>query len=397
MDIRKLDAFVRKYSVGGCFILLSILGGYISYGFLFGGIITLTENRKEVTSKTISLRGDSEFNERYLTHKLINIDYEEKITNESNKNKALRNVNGFLNDVKADCDFVKTDAGTWSYIKCANEKLHDNFYYKPSIEVSNNYAIHASDCDTNTYMMIDALTSVGVKAYAIFAPSHAFLGWKDSRGNIQYWETTTENNKGEKARLQDKFYTKTLGSAYYKPVDEPLLTDVYKTLISGLDGNTINLTELWKKNKDNSIISDWYYFDLASKGGLSREDSLEIESLLGSDIASNDKRQALVLYYLNVGDAEKAKKYFNSIDKSRCGDECYELGVKTNSWGYNMFKNLFTRYKDFYEKNKLHANVQDFWLGIITSFISFFIFLLGIKIIYNKAAEGKAASVMKKR
>ncbi|MEW5288562.1 hypothetical protein ABW286_05120 [Erwinia papayae] len=191
-------------------VLVCIFFAWIAYEIFFSSLLDSKRNESDFTDSYISsVAENATYNDSYLTHRLIKMDLNYGITTVPKQKKALGNVNQYLEDVSKKCPFDNSDKGVSGYVACANEQLHDNFYYTPGVDVSNNYAIHRSDCDTNSYLMIDALKMKGKEGYIVYSPGHAFLAWKDTFGNFNYWETTSGNNKGVLADLSDVFYTKT--------------------------------------------------------------------------------------------------------------------------------------------------------------------------------------------
>lgn len=354
--------------------LISIIPLVISFFILFSNFIQYEENKNDFYKRFVESKSVNSYDDELLTHKLIKIDYDNGITTKENKDKALYNVNLFLNSVSLNCK----QSNTYDYIKCANKQLRDNFYYKPSIEVSNNYAHHISDCDTNSYLMIDAMSLVGINGYVVYAPSHAFIGWIDDFGNPQYWETTSNNNTGKKADLNEKFYTKTFDNTYYRLMPIELTIDIYTVLISDIKNTKIDIESFFIKYKNNSIISDFYYYDLIEKNKISNLKAMEIESLIATDITSNEKYYVLAKHYLMNNNLEKGIAYFSKIDKSRCGFNCYKLGVELNIPQYKYLYYFYKEYIKSYERKGVDINAKIFFQGVFFFCLFLFFFLISL-------------------
>ncbi|HCL0868409.1 TPA: hypothetical protein N1Y87_004229 [Salmonella enterica subsp. enterica serovar Infantis] len=368
--------------------LITIVFLILSFFVLFSDLIQYENNKSDFYKRFVERSSINSFDGNLLTHELIKIDYDYGITTKENKDKALYNVNMFLNAVSLDCK----QSETYDYIKCANEKLRDNFYYKPSIEVSNNYANHISDCDTNSYLMIDALSLVGIKGFIVYAPSHAFIGWIDDFGNPKYWETTTNNNTGKEADLSESFYTKTFDRTYYKLMPTETAIDVYTVLISAIENAKVDVESFFMKNKDNSIISDFYYYDLSERNKISNLKSMEIESLIATDITSNDKYYALANYHLMNNNIEKGKWYFTKIDKGRCGSSCYKLGLELNIPQYEYFAYFYKKYSEFHKEKGMDVNVKIFFRGFfIFCFSLLFLLISLISVFFMKKVSCKSS------
>lgn len=312
----------------------------------------------------------SDFNSQYLTHRLVKMDLSYGITSPDNFRLALQNINRYLQNVNKTCPLQNTDTGKIEFITCANKVLHDNFYYTPSEEVSNNYAIHRSDCDTNTYLMMDALRLKGIQGYIVYAPGHAFLAWKDSIGNFRYHETTDQNNLGKPADLRSDFYTKTFEKSYYTPFDERVAETVYNALIYDKSKGRVNIDELYKSNQSNAFISDWYFYSKNKNNDISESDVKTILSLLQTDFTSTDKRLAVISYLINNNQKEQALVMLKNIPADKCSKDCFEYNVKLGRIFFVITKKVFFMYDNHLNRHSLSANLHNFIAAILIASIA---------------------------
>lgn len=345
-----------------------IFCAWIAFEIFFSSLLDSKSNERDFVKRYLSPEVTNvTFNDGYLTHRLIKMDLNYGITTVPIQQKALGNVNQFLEEVSNKCPWQDTDKGVFSYVACANERLHDIFYYTPSVDVSNNYAIHRSDCDTNTYLMMDALKMKGRYAYIIYAPGHAFLAWKDSFGNLNYWETTSGNNKGQLASLSDKLYDKAFERTYYTPVNDVKAEKIYNALIYTKSQVRVDIARLYNDNRDNAIISDWYFSARDEKKKITRDEAQLIISLLNTDFTSVDKKLAVVHYMMQHNQKENASVIFGTIPYEKCGRDCFVTGADMGNVVYIFFRKPFLIYDDFLRKHASGAYLNDFYGGVFFS------------------------------
>lgn len=308
---------------------------------------------------------DYNFNNGFLTHRLISIDHQYGVSTSDVDKKAIANVNRFLSDVSNKCEFINSHDGISKYVSCANDKLGDNFYYTQSVDVSNNYAIHRSDCDTNTYLMMDALSLKGIKSFIVYAPGHAFLAWADNEGFLSFQETTEKNNHGSPADLKKSFYRKNFDRSYYTPFNEDIATSVYKALISGEAKGKVDISKLYEHYKWNSFISDWYFDFKNDHGKITFDDVKVMANSLKLDITSNDKYLDIVNYFINNNKIELAKYFYAKVDYDSCSDDCFYMGVKLHLKPYVITKRLFDHYNSIMKSNNLQASEKYFFISLL--------------------------------
>lgn len=321
-----------------------------------------------------------------LTHRLIMKDLKQGITDEITASKAINKVNQYLNAVNQKCRSDGTDAGQTGFVKCASHVIAAHFYYTPSVEVSNNYAINRSDCDTNTYLLMDAARLHGIEPYIVYAPGHGFFAWKNSGGNFNCWETTAMNNEGEIAHLGAVFYRKTFDRSYYTPTSETQAEDIYGILIYNKSKTKPDLDAALKKYPDNAIISDKYYYTRTLSHHLSQADSKALIDLLRTDITSDDKKYALSHYFLWSGERDAALAVFRTMGLNFCGDDCYQTGRDLNIPLYRYLYGFFKWYSAQLKKGAVSANVNDFLAWVRTTVLSALLIILG-GVMYGKYRE----------
>ncbi|MFX4311474.1 hypothetical protein F8O53_05885, partial [Enterobacter sp. 63] len=174
--------------------------------------------------KQPSIKGESDL--RLLSHRLISYDELQGFVTEEMASLARGNTLHFLKTVDMQCD--KRTVG--NFITCANNILGKQFYYKSSDVVAEAWGNRYSDCDLNSYLLMDAMYLSGFKAEIVYAPGHAFISFKDASGNLHFQETTANNNTGENADLTSPFYIKTLPGFYYQPHDSAYAEKMYPVL-----------------------------------------------------------------------------------------------------------------------------------------------------------------------
>ncbi|HGJ5857366.1 hypothetical protein QE210_19345 (plasmid) [Arsenophonus nasoniae] len=349
-----------------CFFVISGFLFCFSYFLLFGQLYDYDNNKKDFFSRYANTTPRSFYDNQYLTHRLINMDFTYGITNKENFDKALRNVNRFLEEVNTHCIYQRSDEGTANYLNCANKVLHDNFYYTPSLEVSNNYAINRSDCDTNTYLMMDAMKLKGIESFIVYAPGHAFLAWKDKFGNFNYRETTSNNNTGEVADLtKSSLYQKAFDKSLYTPMSAEQAEKVYHSLIYDKSGGRVDIDALYKENKNNAFVSD-QYFDVKNKQDKIRKLDVEyLLSLLNTDFTSTTKKMIVVNYFINNNQPDQATKILSTIPLDDCERDCFLASVTLNKLNFIPFKVPFLLYDDYLKSHGSNAKVQSFYWGIL--------------------------------
>lgn len=266
-----------------------------------------------------SLEGQA--NLTLLSHRLIQYDEQQGFVTSDIASLARGNTLAFIKKVEEQCD-RKTATG---FITCANNILGHLFYYKPSNTVADAWANRYSDCDLNSYLLMDVMYRAGFKPSIVYSPGHAFISFIDENGNIYFQETTENNNMGNKADMTDSFYIKTLPGFYYQPQDAafseklyPILTTSKLTEKNGQQLAT-NMFSMWP---NNPLVQDVFYH---YRNPLTAADAEQLRSLLATDISSSIKRTTLARYYQQKGDIDEAVSYLEKIDDAMCSDSCLEL------------------------------------------------------------------------
>lgn len=370
MDKVTKKTFISKWADFAVLTSFAALVCILFYGFsfisFFDTLLADSNNERDFYSRySATIPFSTEYNEKYLTHRLIKMDVSYGIATSDIMNKALRNVNHYLESVDNTCPYQNSDQGTFDYITCANKILHDNFYYTPSVEVSNNYAIHRSDCDTNTYLMMDAMKMKGISSYIVYAPGHAFLAWKDSFGNYNYQETTWDNNKGKVADLSIDWYTKTFDRSYYTPMNDQRAENIYNALIYNKSEKRVDIDTIYNQNKDNSIISDWYFSAKDEKNEITKDDAKLMLSLLYTDFTSTDKKMSVLHYLMQHDQKKKALAMLDNIPAKNCGRDCFIAGAELGRFSFIIFKKPFLMYDNYLKSHALSAKVKDFRNGLM--------------------------------
>ena len=312
---------------------------------------------------------------------MIQYDLDNKITSEEIANKAFSNTNYFFNQVVKDCKFEQEQiiSDITNYISCANQKLGQYFSYQPSVEVSNNYANQRSDCDLNTYLLVDAARLVGIDAYIIYSPYHAFWAAKSKNHKVILWETTDNNNKGEKIDFTNKgfsnldtnelnvdfassFYEKNNRIPYYRYYNEVDAFSLYKILV--LDVPKINSLDLlgnskvdysnliedsYLKNPENVIIEDAYIDLLVQENRINDDIVRDIENSLKTDVTNQVKHISLATFYKNKRMFDKAGEHVEILLKSNlCEKDCIDLVIELKLRN-NLY--LLQKYVDFHNSS----------------------------------------------
>ena len=328
----------------------------------------------------------------FLTHKMIQYDLDNKITSKEIANKAFSNTNYFFNQVVKDCKFEQeqTISDITNYISCANKKLGEYFYYQPSREVSNNYANQRSDCDLNTYLLLDVARLVGIDAYIIYSPHHAFLAVKSKNHKVILWETTDNNNKGEKIDFTNKdfsnldtnelnvdfassFYKENNRIPYYRYYNGVDPFNLYKILVSDvpkinssdlLDNSKVDYSNLiedsYLKNPENVIIEDAYIDLLVQENRINDDIVRDIENSLKTDVTNQVKHISLAIFYKNKRMFDKAGEHVKTLLKSNlCDKDCIDLVIELKLEN-NLY--LLQKYVDFHNSS-LVKDLKEF-LGL---------------------------------
>lgn len=291
---------------------------------------------------------DDTFNENLLSHRLINIDSEMNLVDKTTKEKALSNVNAYLLEVRNSCQAKESET---AYISCANDILSNYFAYQPSALTSLSYAKQVSDCDLNSYLIYDAARMKNIDIGVVYAPVHAFLAYKE-RGAYKYWDTVYSDQKGGLVDFSKKIYKKDFSPFYYRPQDEKTIIDTYKSFAfsKAKNQNIEDIISLSKDNPENVFLSSIKYKKLQDMSLLNKEDVTNIENNIQLNLTNTSLPLVLSEYYFANKEFDKARDYLLSMNKSDCGEPCFEIGSKLGLLMYKAHNNLYKLYSYLVEK-----------------------------------------------
>lgn len=335
--------------------------GVILYKQSFPASRALDANAREFFNRyTPPAVKDDSYHPDLLTHRVIRADESSGIINAAVSRSALENVNYYLSSVQLKC---RLNDGVPGFLKCANDYLHDNFYYHSADDAGRGYAGHNSDCDANVFLMSDAARIAGLPTYIVYAPGHAFLAWKDSNGEFHYHETTGGNNRGRPFSFSDPLYKKAMDSTYYTPVstENPLIMATYSALISGISGNGQKLPELVKQYPHDSIIRGALLRWKRQHNGIDAGDVNYINNALKTTTDNSDLYLSLTDYYLENGDNNEAEDAFSKADAHDCGTECYDYGVRLGITRFTLMNPVWKVYSGYMRGHGVSANTWTFW------------------------------------
>lgn len=274
-----------------------------------------------------SASGSPEYNKNLISHRMISSDLNEGLISPPNADKAFSNTAGYLEEVNKQC-IKDTPPQINSFLSCANQLLGEHFYYYPARETAIAWAGHYSDCDSNVYLLLDALSLINKTASIVYAPGHAFLSWADeTTGAPVWWETTLNSNHGGIADLSwNDLYPKTMAPFYYHPQTAVFAETFYRSVVTikslSEEKKREQLDKVLRLYPDNPLVED---IKLEQQISVSKDDISRIEAYLNTDISSGTKLITLAKYYLDVGNKNKAASYISRIDIDSCRGECRNI------------------------------------------------------------------------
>lgn len=303
---------------------------------------------------------DTSFSPSLLSHQIIAMDANDGIIGTAATSNALANVNHYLSSVAHSCRYGD---GAAAFLNCANTVLYDNFYYHSADDAGRGYAEHNSDCDANVFLMMDAAKEAGLPTYIVYAPGHAFIAWKDKRGNFRYHETTGGNNKGRSFNFRDMLYKKTMDRTYYTPrtYDDPIVIATYHALMSAVSGRGDKLPALVERYPDNTLITSAWLRWKRQHGTTSPGDVERIESTLTTDISDSGLYLSLTDFYLRAGTRDRAREAFDHVPARDCGDECYGYGIQLGITKFKLMNPAWKPYSAYMSGHGVSANTWSFW------------------------------------
>lgn len=276
-----------------------------------------------------------EFRSDLLSHKLIMTDVNMNLTSKDLASLAFGSTTSFYNNAIKTCS---PHLSTIQFLKCSNSVLGKHFYYKISNIASIAYANHYSDCDLNVYLLFDVANAVSKDIKIIYAPSHAFIAYRDDNSEpYQYWETTTKDNHGAPADLLTPFYIKSINKFHYTPFSDKFAEELYSVLILGEvehEKKQRLLNELSGKFSGNTHYQRFYFENKQQQGTVTLNDIKTVEMLLQTDPESIDKKLFLSNQMINKGNNESAKKILNTISLDRCQIDCMEKKKNVSTYSH---------------------------------------------------------------
>ena len=294
-----------------------------------------------------------------LAFDLIDTDLSNGIINNLTAEKAKANVLSYISDVQNDCHTDLSDLNNAKFVECAGRKISQHFYYRPGSDVAANYANHNSDCDASTYLMMTAANRVGIESSIVYAPGHAFFSWKDRFGNHHYWETTTNNNRGQFADFSQSLYRKSMSPAYYNPEDSTFAKKLYISLIYTQSNNKFSVEKSLESLRHNQFVSDILLYEKSQTVGLTDEDAAYLQDGLAEDFTSTDRKMALASYYLSLNNKNKAYAYLSTISHDECYQSCLHFLSKTKAY-YYIIEPFYTLIESYFDKHDAKYSLDTF-------------------------------------
>ncbi|EKS3671794.1 hypothetical protein QL374_001202 [Salmonella enterica] len=336
----------------------------------------------------------SDYDSSKLTHRLVKSDEANGIVTINEARIAYGAINDFLSKVK---DVCKPDDTTENFLRCANEVLGDNFYYKEANTVAHAYANHYSDCDLNVYLLFDAAKIFNKKIEIVYAPRHAFVSFiSEKYGARFYWETTDNENKGALAELTRPFYSKSINHFYYSPMDERSIEKVYSILsIADVDKGKMDvlLNSIDKSMMDNPFYLDFYYSSKKDKKKLEQKDAYTLYGLIQDDVSSMDKRLILSKYLLEHEQKNSAVNIINQIDDGVCDLQCMKVKKEISAID-EVYYYIMKAFK-WCNADVPLAIVKEFFLTLLYLYLLVGTFFFGI-IVQKEYNKNQHANVNKK-
>lgn len=341
-----------------------------------------------------SKRGSGLPDQKLMSHRMILSDVSDGLITPADAAKAYANTAGYFDAVKRAC-ITSSSQRTRDFLACANNLLGEHFYYYPARETAPAWAGHYSDCDSNVYLLLDALGFINRTASIVYAPGHAFLSWTDEQtGEHDWWETTSNRNHGKPADLsKDNLYRKTMASFYYQPQSAGFAESFYKSAVTfnslSAEKKKERLTQISQRYPDNPFVEDLKYEQITS---LTPSDVAIIQDRLKTDISSGTKKYLLANYYMKTGDKTQAAIYISKIDIDSCDPKCRQLREKVSFadrlWltasGLLSQSSLKNQYGVFITDKLTFpvSEIQD-WVLISIHFISIILVFFGLLYLYN--------------
>ncbi|HDS4948385.1 TPA: hypothetical protein QHX34_002719 [Klebsiella aerogenes] len=284
---------------------------------------------KRIETAFTSATGAVEPDLTLMTHRMITSDIQDGLISPQDAKRAFGNTAGYFNEVKREC-LKESTQQTKDILSCANKILGDHFYYYPARESATAWAGHYSDCDSNVYLLLDALQLFNKTASIVYAPGHAFISWTDEMTGLPaWWETTSDANHGRPADLsRNDLYRKTMVPFYYLPQSAHYAEQFYTSVVTlqslPEELKQKRLNQAVRQYPNNPFVDDIRY---SLKESFSETDISQLHEQLLTDVSSVTKTFLLANYYSKGGDDTMATYYINKIDIDNCDAECRNIMV----------------------------------------------------------------------
>lgn len=231
---------------------------------------------------------------------------------------------------------VPTTLTVSAYFKNISLLIDRHYYYRRSTTFTEGLIEGGLDCDLRSILFHSIAAASGFDLGIVYAPGHAFVGWRaQENGDSVYWETTIPN--GQAAMLSD--------ASLYPPSDDPA---DYKLLTQAesedLYGSWI-YADAYERHKDAAHLDKvialaerhpaWHYpqltklFSLFNAYGIQDErtqDHLQTYSVLNR---TDDWVQRLRMHYYKAeGDKDMALAMFHKIKTSVLQPDDFDLAAQ---------------------------------------------------------------------
>lgn len=337
--------------------------------------------------------GSTEPDRQLMSHRMILSDERDGLISPEKARQAFSITAAYFSDVLKNC-MKDNDQPTKAFLSCANQRLGEHFYYYPSRETGIAWAGHYSDCDSNVYLLLDALRLAGKTASIVYAPGHAFLSWTDEQsGAPVWWETTSNRNHGRQADLTESLYQKTLAPFYYHPQPAEFAERFYTTVVTLNSLNTElkekRLKDMIRQYPDNPFVEDLEY---ENKISLTPADITRLQALLKTDISSGTKKYLLAAYYLKNNNPGLSKYYISMINTDSCGTDCQQIKKRfshvdsilltlSNSLSKKTVSNKFGHFS--VDKMAFPVHLIQEGTYSVTKYFILILSLLGVRALYS--------------
>lgn len=308
-----------------------------------------------------------------LSFDMLNFDFQQGIASAEVVKSAKHNIAFYFDQVREQCRSVQGE----DFFLCANRILGKYFYYTPSTELSNNLAKQQSDCDLNSYLLYDVARLAGLDAYIVYAPNHAFIGWRSENG-IQFLETTTGNNTGSRADLSKAFYQKSLDRSYYTLEKREHVFTIYQALVSQLSKDR-SYVGLLPNSHENTLIYNAQFSYKLENGDFTEEDAAYLQAKLRTDITSTSKKLMLAQWFKELKKFEEMKSILDTISLDSCERSCVAMKRELSALE-NIILAPFSYYDRYAASKEVDISLKDYLTVLGTVFCVFVVLVLLINL-----------------